>query len=154
MFELTGMNLAQAAAAVTRGETDQTANLANISALINMFIPRINWAGFYLYDGKELVLGPFQGKVACVRIPMGRGVCGAAAARRETIVVDDVHAFPGHIACDSASRSEIVIPIIKNGALIGVLDVDSPEAARFTQEDKEILESVAAIISEFTPNAP
>jgi L-methionine (R)-S-oxide reductase len=118
-------------------------NLANTSALLMQHLPRINWAGFYLYDGKELVLGPFQGLPACLKIPMGKGVCGTAAASRETIVVEDVHKFPGHIACDSRSNSEIVVPIVAaDGRLIGVLDVDSPEVGRFSQDDRETLEQV------------
>lgn len=148
MLDTTGMTLTEAVAAIIKDEPDLTANLANVSALINMYTLRINWAGFYLFDGKELVLGPFQGKPACIRIPLGKGVCGAAAERRETILVDDVELFPGHIACDSASRSEIVVPIIKNGVLIGVLDIDSPEPARFSAEDKEVFERIAGIIVE------
>jgi L-methionine (R)-S-oxide reductase len=110
----------------------------------------LNWAGFYLNRNEELVLGPFQGQVACVRIPFGRGVCGAAAASRETQRVEDVHAFPGHIACDSASNSELVIPLLKDGRLIGVLDLDSPRTARFSEADQQGLEQLASIFLEAT----
>jgi GAF domain-containing protein len=123
------------------GETDALANLSNAAALVFGGLIRINWAGFYLLRGDTLVLGPFQGQPACVRIPFGKGVCGTAAARRETLVVPDVHAFPGHIACDAASRSEIVVPILDGGVLRGVLDVDSPERARFGEPERLVLES-------------
>ena len=113
------------------GERDLIANTANVAALIWSMVPDLNWAGFYLMKGGELVLGPFQGKPACVRIALGKGVCGTAAARRTSVVVTDVHAFPGHIPCDSASNSEIVVPVIKNGVVHGVLDLDSPSFARF-----------------------
>jgi GAF domain-containing protein len=126
--------------ALLSGEADPVANLANASALLAQALDRVNWCGFYLLRGEELVLGPFQGKTACVRIAIGQGVCGTAAARRETLVVPDVHAFPGHIACDAASRSEIVVPILDGAALRGVLDVDSPEPARFDDEDRAGLE--------------
>ena len=126
-------------------ERDLLANSANTCALLFEKIPRLNWAGFYFLRGKELVLGPFQGKPACVRIGMGRGVCGQAALRQETLMVVDVHQFPGHIACDSASRSEIVIPLAREGRLIGVLDLDSPERGRFTSQDREGIERLAAI---------
>jgi L-methionine (R)-S-oxide reductase len=126
--------------ALLEGEPDSLANLANAAGLLAEALDRINWCGFYLLRGDDLVLGPFQGKPACVRIPMGQGVCGAAAARRETLVVPDVSRFPGHIACDPASRSEIVVPILDNGALRGVLDVDAPETARFDDEDRHGLE--------------
>ena len=122
------------------GESDALANLSNAAALLAQSLDRINWCGFYLLRGKELLLGPFQGKPACVRIPVGKGVCGTAAARRETLVVPDVNRFPGHIACDAASRSEIVVPILESGALRGVLDVDAPEPARFDDEDRIGLE--------------
>ena len=148
MFDVTGMTLTEAVANLTKDEPNLIANLANTAALIPMFFDRINWAGFYLFDEKELVLGPFWGKPACVRIPLGKGVCGAAAAARETIIVDDVHKFPGHIACDSASMSEIVVPMVKNGRLIGVLDIDSPEPARFSQKDKELFEVLAKILTD------
>jgi GAF domain-containing protein len=117
------------------GERDGLANAANLSAVLFQSLPDVNWAGFYFMRGDELVLGPFQGKVACVRIALGRGVCGVAAERRETLLVSDVHAFPGHIACDAASRSEIVLPIVNNGLLWGVLDLDSPQLGRFDNED-------------------
>ena len=125
------------------GEPDRIANAANLSALLFNTLPDLNWAGFYLYDGTELVVGPFQGLPACVRIPLDKGVCGAAASTRQTQRVDDVHAFPGHIACDAASRSEIVIPLIKDGVLIGVLDIDSPEPGRFDADDQQGLETIA-----------
>ncbi len=117
--------------------TDLTASLANISALLNQVLPEINWVGFYLVKDGQLVLGPFQGKPACVQIPVGSGVCGTAAARDEIMLVENVHEFPGHIACDSASQSEIVIPLHKKGAVIGVLDIDSPVIGRFDEEDRE-----------------
>lgn len=126
--------------ALIEGEPDLIANLANASALLGQFLDRINWVGFYLWKDGELVLGPFQGLPACVRIPLGKGVCGTAAARKETVRVDDVHQFPGHIACDAASESEIVIPIVKEGKLFGVLDIDSPSKSRFTEEDQIHLE--------------
>src|SRR5271170_5566374 len=128
--------------ALLAGERDALANFANMSALLYEALPDLNWAGFYFLRGPELVLGPFQGKVACVRIALGRGVCGAAAARRETVVVPDVHAFPGHIACDTASRSEIVIPLIQRGRVLGVLDLDSPLVGRFDEDDAAGLKSV------------
>src|SRR5882757_5904362 len=124
-------------AALYVGERDGLANAANMSAVLYRGLPDLNWAGFYFLQGGELVLGPFQGKVACVRIAMGRGVCGTAAERREILIVPDVNEFPGHIACDAASRSEIVVPLIQRGRLLGVLDLDSPELARFDQEDRD-----------------
>ncbi len=130
--------------ALLAGESDFIANAANTAALLFDALPAINWAGFYLLRGGELVVGPFQGKPACVRIALGRGVCGTAAARQETIVVPDVHAFPGHIACDSASRSEIVVPLIGE-RLLGVLDIDSPDPGRFDEEDARGLERLAAV---------
>jgi GAF domain-containing protein len=134
--------------ALIAGERDFIANLANASALIYHSLPDLNWAGFYLFKDGELVVGPFQGKPACVRIAIGKGVCGTAAERRATVVVRDVHEFPGHIACDSASNSEIVVPMVKNGALIGVLDLDSPKLARFDEQDREGLEQfVAALLA-------
>lgn len=129
------------------GETDPIANLANSAALLWEALPDINWAGFYLLRGGELVLGPFQGRPACVRIALGKGVCGAAANRRQTIVVEDVNAFPGHIACDAASRSEIVVPLLSEGRLLGVLDVDAPKVGRFDEEDRRGLEEVGRIVS-------
>lgn len=127
------------------GERDLIANAANVAALIWQIVPDLNWAGFYLMKRGELVLGPFQGKPACVRIAVGKGVCGTAASRRETVVVKDVHAFPGHIACDSASNSEIVVPVIKDGVLHGVLDLDSPLFERFDDEDRAGFEALVRI---------
>ncbi|EPD54135.1 hypothetical protein HMPREF1210_00120 [Paenisporosarcina sp. HGH0030] len=132
--------------ALLSGESNVMANLSNASALLNQFFDRINWVGFYMMDEGELVLGPFQGLPACVRIPVGRGVCGTTVAKKETMVVPDVHAFPGHIACDAASQSEIVIPMIKNGEVIGVLDIDSPEKDRFHEEDRQGLEQFVSIL--------
>lgn len=122
--------------ALSDGEIDHTALLANASALLNQFLDGVNWVGFYITRGEELVLGPFQGLPACIRIPFGKGVCGTAAAQKETLLVDDVHAFPGHIACDSATNSEIVVPIVVNGSVYGVLDIDSPVYSRFSETDK------------------
>ena len=139
-------SLAADLAALTAGERDLIANLANAAALLYHSLPDVNWAGFYLLRDGELVVGPFQGKPACVRIALGRGVCGTAAERRATVIVDDVHAFPGHIACDAASSSEIVVPLLKDGALLGVLDVDSPSRQRFDATDREGLERMAAIL--------
>lgn len=128
------------------GERDLIANAANTSALLYQMMPDLNWAGFYfLRANDELVLGPFQGKVACVRIPKGKGVCGAAVQRRATLLVEDVHAFPGHIACDSASRSELVVPLIADDRVLGVIDLDSPSLARFTADDQAGIEKVASI---------
>lgn len=127
--------IADAAVAVTEGEADAIANMANVAALIWQAVPDLNWAGFYRFDGTELVLGPFQGKAACIRIPLSRGVCGAAARLRATQRVDDVHAFAGHIACDADSRSELVVPIVSVERLVGVLDLDSPVPGRFTAVD-------------------
>jgi L-methionine (R)-S-oxide reductase len=132
--------------AILTGESDLTANLANAAALLFWSLPAINWAGFYLLKQQELVLGPFQGKIACVRIKLGQGVCGDAAEQRQTLVVPNVHEFPGHIACDSTSNSEIVVPIIKNDVLIGVLDIDSPELARFDHDDKIELQKFVQIL--------
>ncbi len=131
-----------------KGEEDLTANLANASALLNEALEAINWGGFYLVKNGELVLGPFQGKVACVRIALGKGVCGTAALENKTQVVDNVHQFPGHIACDSASNSELVVPIRKAGKVVGVLDIDSPEYGRFDSVDSEGLERVVRTIEE------
>ncbi|MBA2873826.1 GAF domain-containing protein [Thermaerobacillus caldiproteolyticus] len=122
------------------GEPNAIANLANASALLNQFLEKVNWVGFYLTEGDELVLGPFQGLPACVRIPFGKGVCGTAAKNKKTERVADVHLFPGHIACDAASQSEIVVPMIKNGEVIGVLDIDSPMKNRFDEVDQYYLE--------------
>ncbi len=127
------------------GETDLIANAANAAAAMWQYLPDINWAGFYFMKGEVLVLGPFAGKPACVRIPLGQGVCGTAAAQRTTIVVPDVHAFPGHIACDSASNSEIVVPLIHHGKVIGVLDIDSPNFDRFQPADRIGCEAVASL---------
>jgi len=138
--------LLQAAEALIGDETDALANLCNVAALVYYGLPAINWAGFYLRRGSELVLGPFQGQVACVRIPLGRGVCGTAAVRRETVVVPDVHTFPGHIACDAASRSEIVVPLISDGDLVGVLDIDAPAPDRFDEQDRAGLERLADVL--------
>jgi GAF domain-containing protein len=132
------------------GERDGLANTANMSALIYETLPDLNWAGFYFLQGRELVLGPFQGKVACVRIALGHGVCGTAAERREAVVVADVHAFPGHIACDAASRSEIVVPLIQNGRLLGVLDLDSPLLARFDHDDLPGLTAAVDLLLQHT----
>ncbi|MDO5679051.1 MAG: GAF domain-containing protein [Pelistega sp.] len=137
--------LAQQLEAVLSGETNLIANAANMSALVFNNVPDLNWSGFYLFDGTELVLGPFQGKVACVRIALDRGVCGAAARTRTTQLVPDVHEFPGHIACDVASRSEIVVPLLQGEQLIGVWDVDSPLANRFDQDDRLGMERLCAI---------
>ncbi|SEF47155.1 GAF domain-containing protein [Bacillus sp. ok061] len=126
--------------ALLTGESNVVANLSNASALLNQFLDRVNWVGFYVTEGDQLVLGPFQGMPACVRIPFGRGVCGVAAETKTTQLVADVHQFPGHIACDSASNSEIVVPIVKEGAVIGVLDIDSPEKNRFDEVDQRYLE--------------
>lgn len=136
------------AKAIIGDETNFIANTANISALLFQELKDINWAGFYFLKNDELVLGPFQGKVACVRIPLNRGVCGAAATERKTLIVEDVHKFPGHIACDSASNSEIVVPILKDGELLGVIDIDSPLFNRFNEFDKDALEKVAQLIAD------
>ncbi len=135
--------LAQARALLA-GERDATANAANLAALLFHALPDLNWAGFYWLKGEGLVLGPFQGKPACVRIALGKGVCGTAAATRRTVVVPDVHAFPGHIACDSASASEVVVPVLRDGRLLGVLDLDSPRPARFDEADARGLEALVA----------
>ena len=132
------------------GERDPWANAANAAALIFECVPELNWAGFYFLRGGELVVGPFQGRVACVRIPLGSGVCGTAAARRVTLVVPDVHAFPGHIACDSRSRSELVVPIVTAGALRGVFDMDSPNPARFDDADRIGVERLVAVFAAAT----
>ncbi|OOW87182.1 diguanylate cyclase [Xanthomonas campestris pv. vitiswoodrowii] len=133
------------AQALVHGEPDRLANAANLAALIFHSLPSLNWAGFYFYDGRELVVGPFQGLPACVRIPLDKGVCGAAASTRQSQRIADVDAFPGHIACDSASRSELVIPLVKGDALIGVLDLDSPELDRFDADDQRGLEAIAQL---------
>jgi len=138
------------ARALLEGERDPTANAANLAALLYHTLPHLNWAGFYWLRGRELVLGPFQGKPACVRIAIGKGVCGTAVAERRTIVVPDVNAFPGHIACDSASRSELVVPVAHAGSILGVLDLDSPNLGRFTEEDARGLEAVVRAFVEAT----
>ena len=142
--------LCAALKSLTDGVPHRMANLANASALLWEHLDRINWAGFYLFEGDKLVLGPFQGKPACIEIPMGRGVCGTAALTRETQVVPDVHKFPGHIACDSASRSEIVIPMMIGDRLVGVMDIDAPIPARFDARDAEGLSSFVRILTEQT----
>ncbi len=138
--------IVEQAESLVSGEPDLIANSANLVALLFHAMPDVNWVGVYLMRDGELVVGPFQGKPACVRIPVGRGVCGTAAARVETVVVEDVHAFDGHIACDTASNSEIVVPLIGTDGLIGVLDVDSPEFARFNADDREGLEAIGRIL--------
>jgi L-methionine (R)-S-oxide reductase len=140
--------LAEQAAALMHGEPDRIANAANLAALIFNSLPDLNWAGFYFFDGKELVVGPFQGLPACVRIPLDKGVCGAAATTRQTQRIDDVHAFPGHIACDSASNSELVVALVHRDKLVGVLDLDSPVHARFDVEDQKGLETIARLFVE------
>lgn len=131
---------------ITDGEDNFIANAANTASVLYHMMPDVNWAGFYLFDGTELVLGPFHGKPACLRIALGRGVCGTAAAERRTIVVPNVEEFPGHIACDAASASEIVVPIVHKDELIGVLDIDSPSAARFTSSDAAVLEEIVRLL--------
>jgi L-methionine (R)-S-oxide reductase len=137
--------LHQQLGALLAGEDDPIANAANLSALVFQVMPELNWAGFYFLRGGELVLGPFQGKPTCVRIPVGKGVCGTAVAKAQSILVEDVHAFPGHIACDAASRSELVVPLVRDGTVFGVIDLDSPVAARFDAEDQTAVESLAAL---------
>jgi L-methionine (R)-S-oxide reductase len=137
--------LAAQAEALLTGEHDRIANAANLSALVYHALPDLNWVGFYFYDGTELVVGPFQGLPACVRIALDKGVCGAAARTRQTQRIADVHAFPGHIACDAASRSELVIPLVRDGALLGVFDIDSPVPDRFDVDDQAGLETLAAL---------
>jgi L-methionine (R)-S-oxide reductase len=139
--------------ALLAGESDGVANLANASALIFDRLPDLNWAGFYLLRGDALVLGPFQGKVACTRIEIGKGVCGTAVTRRASLRVDDVHAFPGHIACDSASESELVVPLMHGGQVFGVLDLDSPRRARFDSADQAGCEALAAVILRHLPGS-
>lgn len=143
--------LTEACKAITAGESDAIANMANIASLVWQTIPDLNWAGFYRFDGRELVLGPFQGKAACIRIALDKGVCGAAARTQASQRVDDVHAFPGHIACDSDSRSELVVPVLADGRLIGVLDLDSPVPGRFSAQDlvgaEVLVQAIAASIA-------
>ncbi|KAF1686645.1 diguanylate cyclase [Pseudoxanthomonas broegbernensis] len=136
--------LLEQARALMHGEHDRVANAANLSALVYHALPALNWVGFYFYDGTELVVGPFQGLPACIRIPLDKGVCGAAASTRATQRVADVFAFPGHIACDSASRSELVVPLLRGGELVGVFDLDSPQPDRFDADDQHGLEAIAA----------
>ena len=140
--------LHQSLRALVSGVPYRIANLANAAALLYEELPQLNWAGFYLLEGDALILGPFQGKPACIRIPMGKGVCGTAAARGETVVVPNVHEFPGHIACDGASNSEIVLPIYVDGELFGVLDMDSPIFDRFDENDRTGLEGIVEILSD------
>jgi GAF domain-containing protein len=140
--------LERAIEAVTEGEADAIANMANGAALIWQFVPDLNWAGFYRMIGNELVLGPFQGRAACIRIPLGKGVCGTAAATRRIQRVDDVHSFPGHIACDAASASELVVPLIREGRVLGVLDLDSPVVARFDAGDEAGFERIAELLAQ------
>jgi GAF domain-containing protein len=139
-------DLARQLAALIAGEPDPIANAANTAALIYHGLPNLNWAGFYFRNGAELVLGPFQGRPACVRIPIGKGVCGTAAARGTPVVVPDVHDFPGHISCDPDSRSELVVPLIKDGSVLGVLDLDSPQLARFDELDRDGCEQLVALL--------
>lgn len=134
------------ARALVAGEHDRIANAANLAALVYHALPELNWVGFYFFDGRELVVGPFQGRPACVRIPLERGVCGAAARTCRSQRVDDVHAFPDHIACDAASRSELVVPLLQGGTLLGVFDLDSPSPARFDAEDQRGLEAIAQVL--------
>lgn len=145
-------DLASQLAGLLDGESDPIANAANTSALLFQMLPQLNWAGFYLLRGEELMLGPFQGKPACVRIPVGRGVCGTAVARKQSVLVEDVHAFPGHIACDADSRSELVVPLIREGRVLGVVDLDSPVPARFDAEDQAGIETIAAILLKASPS--
>jgi GAF domain-containing protein len=140
--------LVEQARALLDGERDRVANAANLSALVNQSLPQLNWVGFYFYDGRELVVGPFQGLPACVRIPLDQGVCGAAASSRQTQRVADVHDFPGHIACDAASRSEVVVPLLRGEELIGVFDLDSPVPERFDADDQAGLEALARVYLE------
>ncbi|MCC7634119.1 GAF domain-containing protein [Stenotrophomonas rhizophila] len=136
------------ARALVHGERDRIANAANLAALVYHALPHLNWVGFYFHDGRELVVGPFQGLPACVRIPLDKGVCGAAASQRVTQRIEDVDAFPGHIACDAASRSELVVPLVQGDALVGVFDLDSPLLARFDADDQAGLEAIAAVFVE------
>lgn len=142
-------DLVQQARGLLAGERDLVANAANFSALVFHGLPDLNWCGFYLYDGTELVVGPFQGRPACIRIALGKGVCGTAAQTQQTQVVRDVHDFDGHIACDAASQSEIVVPLVKaDGSLLGVWDVDSPQVARFDADDRAGMEALCAVFME------
>ena len=140
--------LAKQLDALLEGELDNVSNLSNTSALLNQFLENINWCGFYLVKNNELLLGPFQGLPACVHIPLGKGVCGTVAQSKQTLIVEDVHAFPGHIACDSASQSEIVVPIIVDNVLYGVLDIDSPIKGRFSKDDQAGLEQFVSVLTD------
>jgi len=140
--------LVQAAEALTDGERDGVANMANVAALLAEFLPALNWAGFYRMVDGELVLGPFVGRPACIRIPVGQGVCGTAAGEMRTMLVEDVHAFPGHIACDAASRSELVVPVTRDGQVVAVIDLDSPEPARFDARDAAGIEQLATLLGD------
>ena len=140
--------LVDAASALTAGEHDSIANMANIAALLWEFLPDLNWAGFYRMVDGELVLGPFHGRPACIRIPLGQGVCGAAAQSGESQLVEDVHAFPGHIACDAASASELVVPVLREGAVVAVIDLDSPSKARFDSEDRAGIVALAKAVAD------
>ena len=140
--------LLSAADALTAGEPDAVANMANVAALIGLLVPDLNWSGFYRMAGGDLVLGPFAGKPACIRIPLGQGVCGTAAAQRRSQRVADVHAFPGHIACGPDSRSELVVPVLRSGEVIAVIDLDSPLPCRFDAEDQAGIEALAHLIAE------
>ena len=145
-------DLLAACDAVTADEPDAIANMVNVASLLWQYLPDLNWAGFYRNVGDELVLGPFQGKAACIRIPFGKGVCGAAAATRETQLVADVHAFPGHIACDAASRAELVVPIVSGDRVVAVIDLDSPEPLRFDEEDAAGIEQIARLLTDRVNN--
>jgi L-methionine (R)-S-oxide reductase len=142
-----------AADALTEGEADAVANMANVAALLWQFLPDVNWTGFYRMSGGELVLGPFQGKAACIRIPVGKGVCGAAVADKATQLVADVHAFEGHIACDAESRAELVVPLLRDGQVLGVIDLDSPTPSRFSNEDAAGCERLAELLVSRLPAA-
>jgi L-methionine (R)-S-oxide reductase len=146
--------LAQQLAALIGGESDRIANAANMAALIYHGLPELNWAGFYFAKGGVLVLGPFQGKPACVRIPLGKGVCGTAALGGKSVVVPDVHDFPGHIACDEASASELVVPLLVDGRMAGVLDLDSPVRGRFDEADRAGCERLVAVFLDHHPDWP
>jgi GAF domain-containing protein len=141
-------DLLAACDAVTADEPDAIANMANVASLLWQYLPDLNWAGFYRNVDDQLVLGPFQGKAACIRIPFGKGVCGAAAATRETQLVADVHAFPGHIACDAASRAELVVPVVSGDRIVAVIDLDSPEPSRFDEEDAAGVEQIARLLTD------
>ena len=148
------LHLAASARALLEGEPDPIARAANLCALVYHSLPGLNWCGFYFFDGTELILGPFQGRPACVRIALDRGVCGAAARTRQTQVVPDVEAFPGHIACDAASRAEVVVPLVREGRLLGVWDVDSPSAGRFDEVDREGMEALCQVWLDRPGEAP